>query len=96
MQTNKPRHPRSFLFLLSTLVLLAMVFLTPVVTGADTDPPAQAQVEPDTDKQTPVDAAADAAEKQPEAGEAEVEQVKEFKPSEQIGADSAVAFPIDI
>ncbi|MBT8076656.1 MAG: hypothetical protein KJN61_09310 [Gammaproteobacteria bacterium] len=96
MQTNKPKYARPFLLLPSALALLLTVFLMPVLTGADNQNPEQVQAPPEAVKQAPVDEKSDAAKKQQDAGEAGTDTVKEFKPSEQIGADSAVAFPIDI
>lgn len=96
MQTNKHRTTASSLSLLPALLVLVAAFLTPVAVCADNDPPAQAPAEQEAEEQAPAGAEADAAEKQQDTAEAEAEAVKEFKPSEQIGADSAVAFPIDI
>jgi len=96
MQTNKPKYPRPSLLLPLALALLLTAFLMPVLTGANNQNPEQTQAEPEAVKQAPGDDKSDAAKKQQDAGEAETDTVKEFKPSEQIGADSAVAFPIDI
>jgi uncharacterized membrane protein len=96
MQMNKHKHTRFSPVLLFGLVLLAWTFVAPALTGADNERPEPVQAETEADRQAPVNEAADAAEKQPEADQVEAEPVTEFKPSEQIGADSAVAFPIDI
>ena len=96
MQTNKPRYSRPYLLLSPALALLLTAILMPVLTGADNQSPEQVQAEPEAVRQAPVDEKSDAAKKQQDVDEAETDTVKEFKPSEQIGADSAVAFPIDI
>jgi hypothetical protein len=96
MQTNKPKFARLFLSLPLVLALLLTAFLMPVLTGADNQNPEQVQAEPEAVKQAPVDEKSDAAKQQQDADEAGTDSVREFKPSEQIGADSAVAFPIDI
>jgi hypothetical protein len=98
MQTNRHNHRRLPLLLLTALVALVSVFLTSALTGAENERPEQVKVQPEADEQAPEDVAAEAAGKQLNAGqtETEAEPVTEFKPSEQIGADSAVSFPIDI
>ena len=97
MQMNK--HNRLVLISLPVLVLLASLTLPPVLARAQNEsPPETAQAVPATGdvQQTPPEPKT-AKKKQTEAAsETAAKPIKEFKPSETIGADSAVAFPIDI
>ena len=104
MQMNKlqrqARKPR----ILRTLVLLVAVFLTPLLIAVEDEPPTQPQPAPaveqqqqsasdtETDSTKPQPAAAPA----PPATDTAAKPIKPYKPSETIGADSAVSFPIDI
>jgi len=97
MQMNK--HNRLVLISLPILVLLASLILPPVLAGAENEPPQEAvHAAPATeDVQQTLPDQEIAKNKQAEAAsKTAARPIKEFKPSETIGADSAVAFPIDI
>ena len=97
MQMNKLK--RLMLFSLPLLVLLAVAYLPQDLVAQDNEPPLPAQPVPATEEPRPVPAEAEAggqAKPTPAAPAKTTKPIKEFKPSETIGADSAVAFPIDI
>ena len=87
------------------LLLLAVVSL--VVMAADTenqssDPANQSEAVPESSSQSPPQTGdgepetQQDVEKAPPVTGAAVKTIKEFKPTEQIEADSAVSFPVDI
>ncbi len=99
MQMSKQKHLALFLF-----VLLAAVFLPPLLAVAQNDPPVEPQPAPVTDQTQQVLSEAESGQSakpkdsnkaDPTTGTA-VRSLKEFKPTEKIGADSAVSFPVDI
>jgi len=91
------------LALSGALVLLIMAISPLAVVSAENEPPPQ-QPEPVVQKpaETSAETATDPAETPqtvqpaPAATGTAVKPIKQFEPSEKIGADSAVAFPIDI
>lgn len=97
MQMNKLKQ--LMLISLPLLALLAVAYLPQDLAAQDKEQPVPARpvpaseesrtapVEPETDNQVQPAPAVPARATKP---------IKEFKPSETIGADSAVAFPIDI
>jgi hypothetical protein len=99
MQMSKQKHLALFLF-----VLLVAVFLPPLLALAQNDPPVEPQPAPVTDQTQQVVSEAesgqsatpqDSKKTDPTTGTA-ARSLKEFKPTEKIGADSAVSFPVDI
>ena len=90
--------------LLFLVVLLAAVFLPTVLAVAQDEPPPKPRSEPVVEQplQTAPEAETDkaeagqTAEQTPPAPGTKARVLKEFKPSETIGADSAVSFPVDI
>jgi len=95
MQMNK--HKRLMLISLAISLSLAVVSLPQDLAGQENKPPV-------TDPSVPAPEEPQPGPVKPEAGTAEKQEnpatatkpIKTFKPSETIGADSAVAFPIDI
>lgn len=99
MQMSKQKHLALFL-----LVLLVAVFLPPLLAVAQNDPPSEPRPAPVTDQTQQAVSEAEAAQPatpqdsektDPTTGTA-VRSLKEFKPTDKIGADSAVSFPVDI
>ena len=88
------------------LILLLTSAVSLAVLAADTEDqpskPAESEAVPETPPQTPPQTGDGEPETQQEADKAPpvtgaaVKTIKEFKPTEQIEADSAVSFPIDI
>ena len=99
MQMSKQKHLMLFLF-----VLLMAVFLPPLLAVAQNDPPSEPRPAPVTDQTQPAVAEEEAGQpatpqdlkKTDPATKTEARSVKEFKPTDKIGADSAVSFPVDI
>jgi hypothetical protein len=98
MQMNKQNRRR--LTLASFLAVLVLLIAAVSSSAAENEPPKQqpepaAQKPAETSAETTIDPA-----KTPQSGQpapaAVVTPIKQFEPSEKIGADSAVAFPIDI
>ena len=104
MQINKQKHQGPVRLALLVSVLLTGAFLAPVLTGAENEPPAQSPAAPVAKEQraTPAEAVTDkaktqqAAEQTPAASDAAAKPVQQFEPTDKIGADSAVSFPVDI
>lgn len=104
MQMNKFIPTRIVPLAALALGLLAVALLPIDLAGAETEPVSDkppvtvVTQSPSGAIEAPSDA--NAAQKPPVAGMAvkpvAVKPVKEFKPSETIGADSAVSFPVDI
>ncbi len=99
MQMSKQKHRSLFMF-----VLLGAVFLPSLLAVAQNDPQADPRPAPVTDQtqqavsEVDSDQSAtlqDSKETDP-ASETMARSVKEFKPTDKIGADSAVSFPVDI
>jgi hypothetical protein len=106
MQMNNQKYLR-----LALAVLLAAAFMPSVLTGAENEPqpetpsvpvagqqqdPAQADTgagDPQGDLQQ---TAGQTSEQPPPVTAATTPPVRNFKPTEKIGADSAVSFPVDI
>ena len=99
MQMSKQKHLSLFLF-----VLLIAVVLPPLLAVAQDDPPSEPQPAVVTDRTRPVEGQADASQpvtrqdptKADSTTETAARSLKEFKPTDKIGADSAVSFPVDI
>jgi len=103
MQMNRQKH-----LLLFLCVLLLAIFLPPLLAVAQTDPPAEPRPAPATDQ--PQQALPEAQTGQPDMqqnGQQATQPtdpgagttagpLREFKPTDKIGADSAVSFPVDI
>ena len=99
MQMSKQKHLPLFL-----LVLLMAVFLPALLAVAQNEPPAEPrpapltvqtqQAEPEAETDQPA-TSQDSKKTDPATGTA-ARPLKEFKPTEKIGADSAVSFPVDI
>jgi hypothetical protein len=104
MQMNKPTLFRRITLLSSVFLLFASVLLLlgPLRAqdkpGADTQPAATANQAGPTTAEAATDkpGAGQPAEPVPPASVAPARTIKEFKPTEKIGADSAVSFPVDI
>jgi len=99
MQMSKQKHLSLFMF-----VLLGAVFLPALLAVAQNDPPSEPRPAPITDQTQPAApeeeagqsaTLQDSKETDP-ATETAARSVKEFKPTDKIGADSAVSFPVDI
>ena len=99
MQMNKQKHLLLFLF-----VLLVAVALPPLLAVAQNEPPAETPpaaavnqpVQTSPQAETDKTGSLETARQTPAAPGTEARVLKEFKPSETIGADSAVSFPVDI
>jgi hypothetical protein len=103
MQMSKQKHLALFLF-----VLLVAVFLPPLLAVAQDDPPAEPQPTPITIQTQPAEPEVEtersgirqpgqqATEQTDPATGTTARTLKEFKPTDKIGADSAVSFPVDI
>jgi hypothetical protein len=99
MQMNKQKRLLSLLF-----VLLAEVSLPPILAVAQNEPPAETPPAPAANQpsQTSPQPETDQADTQqtvkqtPAAPGTTARPIKQFIPSETIGADSAVSFPVDI
>ena len=103
MPMNKQRQQEPHRRNLIRLVLLALVFLPTLTASAQQEPPPVVVEETQTtSSQTEVEAEIEAtrtpgaAQQSAPASTAAEKTVNGFKPSEQIGADSAVSFPVDI
>jgi hypothetical protein len=97
MQMNKLKQ--LMLISLPMLILLAVSYLPQDLAAQDNEQPVPANPVPVTEepRQTPAEPETDSGEKPtPTAPARATKPIKNFKPSETIGADSAVAFPIDI
>jgi hypothetical protein len=103
MQMNKQNGLRSMLASLAAILLITAVS-TLAVLAAENEPPTKQQPEPtvpkptETSAETTIDPAKtpQTGQPAPAAAGTAVTPIKQFVPSEKIGADSAVAFPIDI
>ena len=99
MQMSKYIQTRMVSLTLLALLLLAVALLPGVLAGTEDQPvndrPPVAEVTQPQSGKTGATTDTNAAQKPP-AARAIVKPVKEFKPSETIGADSAVSFPVDI
>jgi hypothetical protein len=103
MQMSKQKHLALFLF-----VLLVAVFLPPLLAVAQNDPPGeprpatvtvqtqQAEPEVENERSDIRQNGQQATEQTGPATGITTRPLKEFKPTEKIGADSAVSFPVDI
>jgi hypothetical protein len=99
MQMSKQKHLALFLF-----VLLGAVFLPSLLAVAQNDPPAEPQPAPVTEQTQQTVPEAESGQPATPQGSKKVDpttgttarSLKEFKPTEKIGADSAVSFPVDI
>jgi len=103
MQMNKQKHLPLFLF-----VLLVTALLPPLLVVAQDEPPKQPRPAPATDQPQQTLPAAETEQSDiRQSGQQATEQtgpatgtaarpLKDFKPTEKIGADSAVSFPVDI
>jgi hypothetical protein len=103
MQMSKQKHLTLFLF-----VLLGAVFLPPLLAVAQNDPPAETQPAPVTDQTQQALPATETGQSDVQQNGRQVTEqtdpatgtaarsLKEFKPTDKIGADSAVSFPVDI
>lgn len=103
MQMNKQNQRLLMLASLVALVLAILAVSPFAVVAAENEPPKK-QPESTVQKpaETSVETTTDPA-KTPQTGQpapaaagTAVKPIKQFEPSEKIGADSAVAFPIDI
>jgi hypothetical protein len=103
MQMSKQKNLALFLF-----VLLVAVFLPPLLAVAQNEPPSEPQPAPVTDQTQQALPATETGQSEvqhngqqvteqtdPATGAA-ARSLKEFKPTDKIGADSAVSFPVDI
>lgn len=109
MRMNKQKKYRLAPLIWLALVLLVTGLLPPLLIGAEKDPPADDQtattseeaqsasssVETNT-QQTPQTPAQSPSTTGPSTTAPVAKPLKNFKPSEEIGADAAVSFPIDI
>ena len=104
MQMNNQTHKQWLPTLLATVVLIAAALLAPLLAGAEQNPPAETApaAEVRQTQQTPPKPGAETSKQQqtgqqspPDTG-IPAKTVKPFNPSETIGADSAVSFPVDI
>jgi hypothetical protein len=106
MQMNNQKYLR-----LALAVLLAAAFMPTVLTGAENEPQPEPQPETPSvpvagQQQDPAQADTGAGDLQQTSGQtseqpppvtaATTPPVRNFKPTEKIGADSAVSFPVDI
>lgn len=99
MQMSKQKRLLLFLF-----VLLTAVSLPPLLAVAQDDPPNEPQPAPETVGAQQVAPESEASQpatlQDPEKAEPTTEttarSLKEFTPTDKIGADSAVSFPVDI
>lgn len=104
MQINHQKQPRSFPRTGLALALLAAVLLPQAVAGTENEPAEEPRPETEVTQSQPASQEAQtdtgkprhAGEQSPPATGNKAKPVKLFKPSETIGADSAVSFPIDI
>ena len=104
MQMNKQNRRRLMLALSAALVLLITAVSPLAMLAAENEPPTKQQPEPtvqkpaETSAETTIDPAKtpQTGQPAPTASGTAVTPIKHFEPSEKIGADSAVAFPIDI
>lgn len=104
MQMNKQNRRRLILASLTAMGLLITVVSPRAILAAENEPPAKQQPDPTARKpaETSAEATIDpaktpqAVQPAPAAAGTAVTPIKQFEPSEKIGADSAVAFPIDI
>ncbi len=101
MQTNRQKHYRVSPFAVIALALLAAVFFSTLPADTENTPPVETRpvaapqpTSPDAKVDTPN--TQQAAEKTPPVTAVTAKPIQEYKPSEKIGADSAVSFPIDI
>jgi hypothetical protein len=103
MQMSKQKHLALFLF-----VLLAAVFLPPLLAVAQQKPPSEPRPAPVTDQPQQTSPATETdrsgiqhngqqvTEQTGPATGTTTRSLKQYKPTEKIGADRAVSFPVDI
>jgi hypothetical protein len=109
MRMNKQKQVRLAPLIWLALVLLVTGLLPPLLIGAENDPPADDQTtttseeaqaaSPDVEtstQQAPQTTAPLPSTTGPATTVPVAKPLKNFKPSEEIGADGAVSFPIDI
>jgi hypothetical protein len=104
MQMSNQKHSRWILPVRIALVFIVTTLLAPVLPGAEQNPPEKTSpaAEVSQPQPTPPEPETEASNQQ-QAGQQSPDEtvtppkpVKPFNPSETIGADSAVSFPIDI
>jgi len=106
---NKQKQSRLVPLVWLVLVLLVTGLLPPLLIGAENDPPGDDQTTAPTEEeqaalpedetktqQTPQTTVQAPSATGPSTTAPASKPLKNFKPSEEIGADSAVSFPIDI
>lgn len=100
MQTKLQKLPEKSKRALTAIAVFAVAFLPLVLVGAQDEPVAE---KPPVTVTTTRQAAAQGQEnstavvaKPPPASKKTAKPVKQFKPTDKIGADSAVSFPVDI
>ena len=104
MRMNKQKQYRLAPLVWLALVLLVTGLLPPLLIGAENDPPADDQTTAKTEEpqaassnvDTDTQQAPQTTTQSPSTTAPVAKPLKNFKPSEEIGADSAVSFPIDI
>ena len=109
MRMNNQKQVRLVPLIWLALVLLVTGLLPPLLIGAENDPPADDQVTVKTEEaqaessnaetnvqQAPQTTAQPPSATAPSSTSPAAKPLKNFKPSEEIGADGAVSFPIDI
>ena len=109
MRMNKQKQYRLAPLIWLALVLLVTGLVPPLLIGAENEPPADVQATAETEEPQAESSNAETNKQQapqtttqspsttgPSTTGSAAKPLKNFKPSEEIGADSAVSFPIDI
>ena len=104
MRMNKQKQYRLAPLIWLALVLLVTGLVPPLLIGAENDPPADVPATAETEEPQAKSSNAETNKQQapqttaqsPSTTGSAAKSLKNFKPSEEIGADSAVSFPIDI
>ena len=101
MQNNRQNNQHSTLAMVLTLLLTGSIFSFPLLAQTDVKqavetPTVQAQQPNQPEEDTEATEPQHVTDQEPPVNGNESRVMPEYKSSEQIGADSAVAFPIDI
>ena len=101
MQNNRQNDQQSTLAMVLTLLLTGSIFSFPLLAQTDVKqaveiPPVAAPPPNQPEENTEATEPQHVTDQEPPVSANESRVIQEYKSSEQIGADSAVAFPIDI
>jgi hypothetical protein len=104
MQMNDHKRCGWRVMVFAVSLFLTVAPLHPLLANTETEPPVKTEPPVESNQPQPASPESEASdsgtsrgdEKPPSPADVPARQVKPFKPSETIGADSAVSFPIDI